>query len=281
MSTNTGVRRTREELSSNSSVSSVDCSPQAKLQRMDADKSNLTLESIYKVVTEIQSNTNRLLTENKSLRIEFDEVRTAMTFQSKLVEDLVKENKSTKKDFTDLTNSLSDCNAELRNANTKIEWLETKIDDLEAQSRKYNIEIHGIPQTEDEDLEETTIKVAESVGVVLDEDDIDIVHRLYSKAQIKPILVKFKSHKTKNELYQARRKLRDVKASETFNGAVAVYINENLTAFRRRLYGEVRKRAYQNKWYRTWTLDGKIFVCKEKGERSIRINHHGDLESIY
>ncbi|KAK3707094.1 hypothetical protein QZH41_004164 [Actinostola sp. cb2023] len=139
---------------------------------MDADKSNLTLESIYKVVTEIQSNTNRLLTENKSLRIEFDEVRTAMTFQSKLVEDLVKENKSTKKDFTDLTNSLSDCNAELRNANTKIEWLETKIDDLEAQSRKYNIEIHGIPQTEDEDLEETTIKVAESVGVVLDEDDI-------------------------------------------------------------------------------------------------------------
>ncbi|KAK3741502.1 hypothetical protein QZH41_002973 [Actinostola sp. cb2023] len=214
---------------------------------MDADKSNLTLESIYKVVTEIQSNTNRLLTENKSLRIEFDEVRTAMTFQSKLVEDLVKENKSTKKDFTDLTNSLSDCNAELRNANTKIEWLETKIDDLEAQSRKYNIEIHGIPQTEDEDLEETTIKVAESVGVVLDEDDIDIVHRLYSKAQIKPILVKFKSHKTKNELYQARRKLRDVKASETFNGAVAVYINENLTAFRRRLYGEVLKSHFSTK----------------------------------
>ncbi|KAK3730305.1 hypothetical protein QZH41_004516 [Actinostola sp. cb2023] len=225
---------------------------------MDADKSNLTLESIYKVVTESQSNSKQKYEETCQL----SPVATPNTEWLPSVDKTLPYNLQ-------------------RNANTKIEWLETKIDDLEAQSRKYNIEIHGIPQTEDEDLEETTIKVAESVGVVLDEDDIDIVHRLYSKAQIKPILVKFKSHKTKNELYQARRKLRDVKASETFNGAVAVYINENLTAFRRRLYGEVRKRAYQNKWYRTWTLDGKIFVCKEKGERSIRINHHGDLESIY
>ena len=39
--------------------------------------------------------------------------------------------------------------------------LETKLDDLEQYTRKFNLEICGIPEDEDEDLEDTIIKLSE------------------------------------------------------------------------------------------------------------------------
>ncbi|KAK3741202.1 hypothetical protein QZH41_009453 [Actinostola sp. cb2023] len=120
--------------------------------------------------------------------------------------------------------------------------------ELEMYSRKHNLEIHGVPEDNDEDLDEVVIKLAEIVGVEADEDDIDIVHRLPSRSKgPRPVIVKFRSHKVKSQLYMARRNLRGVTSFDSsLNGAKAVYINENLTSTRRKLFGEVRKRAKLN-----------------------------------
>jgi hypothetical protein len=49
-------------------------------------------------------------------------------------------------------------------------------------------------------------------------------------------------------MYQIEnRKLKYFKGTGSkFNGAQAIYTNENLTAYRRRLYTDVRKRLKQN-----------------------------------
>ncbi|KAK3730884.1 hypothetical protein QZH41_002977 [Actinostola sp. cb2023] len=44
--------------------------------------------------------------------------------------------------------------------------------------RKHNLEIHGVPEEKEEDLDEVVSKVAECVGVDMEEEDVDIVHRL-------------------------------------------------------------------------------------------------------
>ena len=41
----------------------------------------------------------------------------------------------------------------------QIMLLETQLDDLEQYTRKFNLEICGIPKDEDEDLEDTIIKL--------------------------------------------------------------------------------------------------------------------------
>ena len=61
----------------------------------------------------------------------------------------------------------------------QIMLLETKLDDLEQYTRKFNLEICGITEDEDEDedLENTIIKLSECLNVDLRVKDIDIVHR--------------------------------------------------------------------------------------------------------
>lgn len=99
---------------------------------------------------------------------------------------------------------------------------------------------------------------------------------------IRPILVKFLRHKVKSDIYFGRRGLKELDmCNKIFNDARNVYVNENLTARKRMLFAETRKKAKQYKWYNAWTLDGKVFLCKNKGDCPTKISSYQDLENIY
>ena len=68
--------------------------------------------------------------------------------------------------------------------------LETKFDDLKQYTRKFNLEIWGNPEDEDENLEDTIMNLSECLNVDLRVKDMDIVDRL-KKGNIapKPIIV--------------------------------------------------------------------------------------------
>ena len=68
--------------------------------------------------------------------------------------------------------------------------LETKFDDLKQYTRKFNLEIWGNPEDEDENLEDTIMRLSECLNVDLRVKDMDIVDRL-KKGNIapKPIIV--------------------------------------------------------------------------------------------
>jgi len=164
----------------------------------------------------------------------------------------------------------------------KLEELDNHQDDMEQYQRKHNLEIHGIPEKRDENLEIIVKNLGQALDVEINYSDIDIVHRLPSKSAIRPIIVKFSSYNEKHELYAARRKLRSlIDAEDRFNGAKTIYINENLTRQRKKLFAEVRKRVKLNRWYGAWTKDGKIFLRKEKEGRNTRIKQEVDLEDLY
>ena len=71
-------------------------------------------------------------------------------------------------------------------------------------------------------------------------NDVEISHKLHRKG-IKPIIVKFQSHKVKARMYKERAKLKNVRVSDLYPDSTAatrvesgrIYLNENLTSYRR------------------------------------------------
>jgi len=95
----------------------------------------------------------------------------------------------------------------------KISFLEFDMNDLEQYSRTQNLEIQGIPVSDNENNAETESKVLtvlKKIDENISHDDIDIAHRLgKSKANKTPsIIVRFVSRRTRNNIYKERRKLK-------------------------------------------------------------------------
>ncbi|KAK3731907.1 hypothetical protein QZH41_005544 [Actinostola sp. cb2023] len=194
--TSKGARRTREELSSASSTESEINSPKAKQCKMADEASQPTMEAVYAILMEVQRNTEKIVSDNILMHKDYEELKASLSYQSHLIEKLAKENKDLNTQVEHLTKSLTECKLELKTTATQVEALEDKDDELEMYSRKHNLEIHGVPEDNDEDLDEVVIKLATILGVEADEDDIDIVHRLPSRSKgPRPIIVKFRSHK--------------------------------------------------------------------------------------
>ena len=113
-----------------------------------------------------------------------------------------------------------------------------QVDNMEQHIRKHNLEIHGIPETTGEDIVENVVKLGKVVNMHISPAEIDICHRMGPRNSSSPkrIIPRFKSHKKKTELYKARKHLKSVTLNQHFHATNKVYINENLTYSRRKLF---------------------------------------------
>ena len=119
--------------------------------------------------------------------------------------------------------------------------------------------------------------------------DIEISHKLNNKGN-KAIIAKFISHKVKSNLYQARTKLKSVKMTDLFPGsfyattteANRIYINENLTSYRRRIMNKANEKRRDGELLSVWSLDGTIFafVKTSPAGRPIKISEPEDLDHL-
>ena len=160
-------------------------------------------------------------------------------------------------------------------------------DDLEQYTRKNSLEIHGVPESAYTSTEEVVLKLAGAINVDVKPEDIEISHKLYSKG-VKPVIVKFQNHKVKSNLYKARTKLRNVRVSDLFPSATAatrvaserIFLNENLTSFRRELLKQANKKRKEGLLVSAWSMDGKIFIKTSPEGRPLRVYDKNDLENL-
>ena len=93
--------------------------------------------------------------------------------------------------------------SELNELGRRAQALEYEHDALEQYTRKFNVEIHGVPEYEGENLQDIVMKIGLKMSVDVTTQDIDIVHRLFRKSQaIQPIIVRFTSYKKRREFYR-------------------------------------------------------------------------------
>ena len=247
-------------------------------------KSNMAeLDEIWKVLNNIKENTNKLLEENKVIREQYNELQKSLEFHINKMEELATENKDLKREVKSLKETSSKANEERDQLYADLGTAINQIDDLEQYTRKNNLEIHGIPEKTEENLVEKVIKLANALNVTIRSDDIDICHRMLTGRNVskpRPIIVRFKSYRTKKELYGVRKSLKNQRMSQIFQGAGIVYINENLTRMRRQLFAKVWKRKKSEQWHSAWTMDGKIFMKLSLGDHPVRIYSQEDLDNI-
>ena len=199
--------------------------------------------------------------------------------KQEIIEQLTKENILLKSELSSLQ--------EKDQKKTKlITLLEKDVVDLQQYIRRNNVEICGIPDSiEQKDLEQTVIKIAESIGVDVYEDDIEACHRLKSKNSVpQKTIVRFVNRRTCEALHTNKFKLKETKSKKNLAKIDLkgnIYINANLSPYNRFLWGKCKKLYNDNKIDRFWVYNGNIFIIIEADSEKLKITHLNDLESSF
>ncbi|CAB3990812.1 Hypothetical predicted protein [Paramuricea clavata] len=157
------------------------------------------------------------------------------------------------------------------NLEEKVARFATKANDNEQYSRRYNIRVSGFPEESDENC---SLKVGQLCRETLmlpdfSEEQIDRINRVgkpRSDGKSRAIIVRFKSHKYKLNVLQAKNKLRNTPFS----------INEDLTRQNQQLFYIARTGCTNVS--SAWTIDGRIFAKRRSDDRKFNIVRYTDFE---
>ena len=131
-------------------------------------------------------NMEKLVQEVETLKGNYEDLKESLTFTQSQVEEIIQENKDLKSEVKTLDNQVLKSKSECEELVQRVGELEGKHDDLEQYTRKVNLEIHGIPEGEEENNVGNIIKLGHLPGVNISRDDVDIVHRLRRKTNGAP-----------------------------------------------------------------------------------------------
>ena len=252
------LQRNRSEVSSASS--SEERSPAAKRPastESNAMSSNtpaimVAVEeepSMNPVLIKMQADVTKILSDNQELRKDVESLKTSMQCHATEVDALKTQNGK-------LVQSNCALQSELNELGRRVQALEYKHNALEQYTRKFNVEIHGVPEYEGENLQDIVMKIGLKMSVDVTTQDIDIVHRLFRKSQaIKPIIVRFTLYKKRREFYKGRFHLKETNITEIIGIAQGyadgrIFVNKNLTQYRHEVLAKARKMKKVNKIFR-------------------------------
>lgn len=231
------------------------------------DKPPSTIKDLLKYVND----------ENTNLRKEVEELKQSMSFMNETfealrttgdeLEALKKEHATLKQEKVELEQSL---------ANTQRELIE-----LKQHSRLFNVEIKGIPQNENESLDNIVQKIGEKIGLNVEPKDIDVVHRVPTKDKKKTnVIVKFATRAARDKFLQSARKKRLSADDIGFSETTPVYLNEHLCPEYKILLGQAIARKKENNWKFVWVSNSKILARKAENSTVIHIATRDDLCKI-
>ena len=122
-------------------------------------------------------------------------------------------------------------------------------------------------------LETKIIAVANDMGVVMDESDISVAHRIggaMTPNKTRQVIVKFTRRKKRNEIMKKKKELKKKKKK--------IYVNEDLTPLRSTMLKIVKERENVKN---ATTRDGKILVWLNNGEeKPLDIDSPDDLWKV-
>lgn len=163
---------------------------------------------------------------------------------------------------------------ECKFAKQDVPSLQAAVNDLEWRSRKQNLEIYGIPPSENENLISKLNDVARTVSLpALSVDDVIDVHRLPSRHERVPgIIVRFSRQSLRDSWFDKRQVLRAAKST--------VSIAENPTKYNRELLRYTRDWASENGFRYAWHSNNKVLLRQEQGFPAVVVHSKADLDKM-
>ena len=281
--------------SSEAGASNEENLSQPSEQAEQEEQEEPSLHEIKSMLVDIQITVSSIALENKQLKKELADLKTSIQTKDKelsklkiSVDKTAKSNDALEKKLQATATSLEATRRELDKQSQEVDRLNEALDNLEQYTRKNSLEFHGIPENSYQSTEEVVLKLAAALEVQVTPSDIEISHKLKRKSGANVIIAKFCSHKIKTKLYKQRTKLKNIKASDLFPGYAAaaarfndrLFINENLTSYRRGLVDSANRIRRDGCIHSLWTMDGKLFVKTSPEGNPVRIFSENDLEYL-
>ena len=148
--------------------------------------------------------------------------------------------------------------------------LKKKLDDVEQYTRRNNVRVFGIPEEENENVENSVLKVfQEKMGVAVQPESMERCHRLGRRDDRnrgpRPIIVKFMSYKHREAVFNMKRRLKGSK----------IVVSEDLTSYNYNILKYAKEKCGKNK---AWSYDGKIYISHNNAK--VLIKSVTDLDVI-
>ena len=164
--------------------------------------------------------------------------------------------------------------------------LKSRLDSMEKYERGKSLELHNIPEKENENLVETVRRVAAKMQVEITERDIDSAYRIpVSKEQkkngtIPRIHVRFVRRDLKKLLYSLKYKHPVTHQSLELSSSGKVYIHESLPKHTADLFYRARDKVREASYKFIWTRNMQIYVKYNESSKPINIRSDEDLNKI-
>lgn len=219
------------------------------------------------------NNTHRDLTEN-------------MAKHSDWVEELKVKLEDIAKQVANFTNEMTIIKQENVNLKKQVNVLTTKINNMEQNAKENVLEIHGVPNKKDENLIELVKKVSTSIGFNFEEKMIDNCFRYGSRnATNNPggIVVKFLRKIDAESFIQKRKEKRNLNTRDLgFMEGLSnpVYVNCSLTQWKRQLLNSARRAKTEKQYTFLWVRNGRIYMRKTPGDKSVVIESEEDIAKL-
>ena len=169
-----------------------------------------------------------------------------------------------------LKEALAQRDAVINDLRAEVSELRHQNDALEQHGRRNSLRISGISEEWEENTTEAIVNIANEVMKVdppLSPSDIDISHRLpkprsAKPAEPRPVIVRFIKRTDRFRVISSRTNLKQYNEDKEHK----IYINEDLTAFRAKLFMTIRRLQKKKLFDQTWTYNGNIKVKTRNGE---------------
>ncbi len=153
--------------------------------------------------------------------------------------------------------------------------MKVKVDQLEQDSKEKNLRLVGIQEEENENLKSKVVEVLNNKMNLkhITTRNIDDAYRMGKQKSTGPrdIILKFLERSTKNEVYRSRLKM----AREDN----PIYINEDITTRRSKLFYDARKMKKSGKLHNTWTQNGNIMIKIFESSTPQPVTSYSDLRA--
>lgn len=220
------------------------------------------LLSLKPVVEELRNTVEGLQATVNSFSLKYDSVLALAMTNEEAVKELKKEVDTVQATMTEQSET--------------IERLKEELNDVQQYSRRSNMELHGLPLAQGEDLIKVISDLAKPLNLPTPQSsDILAIHRLIKKPDSVPIiLIRFASVTLKDVWMAARGRLQRLCQSE---GKPKLFFNDNLTSANKELFWLARTRGKEKGYRFVWTKNSKIFARKAEGAPAIRVGTKSDL----
>lgn len=272
------VRRPQLQTSSNTNIAAIRSKKSSPTDQVeyttDKDKEDIIREIVRSenghMISELKQFMSQMLnTELNTIKKELIDVKESMAFMNKNYEDFISEHKK---------NSLVIKELQLKNEklNQEVNDLQTRVNHMEQFSRQSNLEIQGVPEKRNEDLNGIIKKIGETVGYTIEDESIIKCTRVAKmnkeSNRSRSIILQLSTQKVRDTFLAATITFNKANSSNKLNSdligftgnKMPIFVSEHLSSQNKTLHAAARAKAKELGFKFVWVRNGRIYMRKNE-----------------